>query len=172
MPHSKFYFLIIRTIRTFAYLLICTFIFSCAQIVAPGGGAKDILPPRVLKYSPDSAQLNFVAKTVEINFNEFIQLKDLNNQLIISPPMEKAPNITIKNKTLDIELDNNEKLKPSTTYCISFGNALQDLNEGNTLENFKYIFSTGSFIDSMKLTGKVQNGFNLVLISLQDGLAI
>ncbi len=161
MPHSKFYFLIIRTIRTFAYLLICTFIFSCAQIVAPGGGAKDILPPRVLKYSPDSAQLNFVAKTVEINFNEFIQLKDLNNQLIISPPMEKAPNITIKNKTLDIELDNNEKLKPSTTYCISFGNALQDLNEGNTLENFKYIFSTGSFIDSMKLTGKVQNGFNL-----------
>ncbi|MCX6296359.1 MAG: Ig-like domain-containing domain [Bacteroidetes bacterium] len=161
MPHSKFYFFIIKTIRTTAYLLICSLVVSCAQIVAPGGGAKDILPPRVLKYSPDSAQLNFEAKTVEIDFDEFIQLKNLNNQLIISPPMEKAPNITIKNKTLDIELDKNEKLKPSTTYCINFGNALQDLNEGNALENFKYIFSTGSFIDSLKLTGKVESGFNL-----------
>ncbi len=133
---------------------------SCAQILAPGGGEKDKTPPKVLKYSPDSAQLNFASKKIEINFDEFISLKDVNNQLLISPPLAKAPDVTVKNKTLNIELDKNELLKSNTTYCISFGNAVQDLNEGNPVENFKYIFSTGTFIDSLSLKGKVQNGFN------------
>lgn len=148
-------------ICTSAHWYICTlFLASCAQIVAPGGGAKDVLPPKVIKYSPDSAQLNFNSKAIEINFDEFIQLKDLSNQLIISPPMEKTPEIVVKGKTLFIEFDKKEALKPNTTYSISFGNALQDLNENNAIENFKYIFSTGTFIDSLTLKGKVQNGFD------------
>lgn len=150
----------INTIRTSAYLLICTLLFSCAQIVAPGGGAKDTTPPKVLKFIPDSAQLNFNSKSIYIEFDEFIALKDLNSQLLISPPLAKTPEVTIKNKSLTIQLDKNETLKPSTTYCISFGNAVQDLNENNAIENFQYIFSTGAFIDSLKLKGKVQNAFN------------
>lgn len=150
----------INTIRTSAYLLICTLLFSCAQIVAPGGGAKDTTPPKVLKFIPDSAQLNFNSKSIYIEFDEFIALKDLNSQLLISPPLAKTPEATIKNKSLTIQLDKNETLKPNTTYCISFGNAVQDLNENNAIENFQYIFSTGTFIDSLKLKGKVQNAFN------------
>lgn len=133
---------------------------SCAQIVSPGGGAKDILPPKTSKYIPDSAQLNFNSRIIEITFDEYIQLKDLNNQLIISPMFSKTPEIAVKGKTLSIELDNNETLQPNTTYCISFGNSVQDLNENNGIENFKYIFSTGTFIDSLTLKGKVQNGFS------------
>lgn len=160
MYQSKPKNIIKNIIRTSAYLLICTFILSCAQVVAPGGGPIDRTPPKVLKYTPDSAKLNFTARSIEINFDEYIQLKDLNNQLIVSPPLEHTPDITVKNKTLFIELDKKETLKPNTTYCISFGSALQDFNENNPKENFKYIFSTGNFIDSLIVKGKVQNAFD------------
>ena len=126
----------------------------------PGGGKKDTTPPKVVKYTPDSAQLNFNAKAIQINFNEFVQLKDLNNQLIISPPLKNSPNITVKGKTLNIVFDKKDTLKPNTTYSISFGNALQDITENNPIDNFKYIFSTGTFIDSCSVKGKVENSFN------------
>ena len=116
----KYNITLIKTICTSAHLLICTlFLSSCAQIVSPGGGEKDMTPPKVLKYSPDSAQLNFNSKGILITFDEFITLKDLNNQLLISPPLSKTPDITVKNKSLTIELDKNETLKPNTTYCIN-----------------------------------------------------
>ena len=166
---QKLKYTFIKPICTFAHLYICTslrislvavILSSCAQVVAPGGGARDTTPPKVLKYVPDSAQLSFNSKNIYIEFDEFITLKDLNNQLLVSPPLAKTPDVTIKNKTLTIELDKNETLKPNTTYCVSFGNAVQDLNENNPIENFQYIFSTGIFIDSLKLKGKVQNAFN------------
>lgn len=147
-------------ISTFVYLLICTLIYSCAQVVAPGGGEKDITPPKVVKYIPDSASLNFKSKSIVVFFDEFIQLKDLSNQLIISPPLENTPDIKVKNKTLTIDFDKEEILKPNTTYSISFGNALQDIHENNPVDNFKYIFSTGSFIDSVVVKGKIENAFD------------
>ena len=133
---------------------------ACAQIVAPGGGKPDATPPKVVKYSPDSASLNFKSNSIEIDFDEFVQLRDISSQLIVSPPMEISPDIKVKNKTLSIELDKNEHLKPNTTYVINFGNALQDIHENNPKENFKYIFSTGNFIDSLIVTGKVENAFD------------
>ncbi|MGZ4048515.1 MAG: Ig-like domain-containing protein [Bacteroidia bacterium] len=156
-------------IRSSAYLLICTLAYSCAQVVAPGGGKKDTTPPRVVSYSPDSASLNFKSKNILITFDEFVTLKDLNTQLIISPPLAKTPDVTAQKKTLSIVFDKDEILKPNTTYCISFGNAVQDLNENNPKENFKYIFSTGDFIDSLTLKGRVQNGFNL---STEKGILV
>lgn len=143
----------------------CSIVFlvlvsSCAQIVAPGGGIKDETPPRVVKYSPDSAQLNFKSRSIEITFDEFVHLQDLNNQLIISPPMENTPEINLKNKKLIIDLNKKDSLKPNTTYCISFGNAIQDFNENNPSDNFRYIFSTGSYIDSLMVKGKVENAFD------------
>lgn len=141
-------------------LFILLLLSSCAQIVSPGGGAKDIFPPKVVKYLPDSAKLHFNSKLIIINFDEFIQLVDLNGQLIISPPMEKEPEISVKNKTLTIALDKKDTLKSNRTYCISFGNAIHDLNESNPIDNFRYIFSTGDFIDSLSIKGKVQNAFD------------
>lgn len=142
----------------FILFLFSILLTSCAQVVAPGGGKRDEKPPRVVKYQPDSAKLNFNSKIIELTFDEYIELKDINNQLIISPPLESTPEIKVKNKTLTIDLGK-EHLKPNTTYSINFGNALQDINESNKKENFSYIFSTGSFIDSLKVKGKVQNAF-------------
>jgi phage anti-repressor protein len=157
----KLNYLKIKKICTSAHWCIgILFLSACAQVVSPGGGKVDKTAPRILKYSPDSASINFNSKNILINFDEYVQLKDLNNQLIISPPLAKTPDITIEKKSLSIVFDKNEILKLNTTYCISFGNAIQDINENNPLENFKYIFSTGSFIDSLTLKGKVQTGFN------------
>ncbi len=144
----------------FGIAAFITLFYSCAQVVTPGGGKKDIIPPRVTKYQPDSAQLNFNSKTIQINFDEFVQLKDLNNQLIISPPLKTTPDISIKNKTLTLVFDKKDTLKPNTTYGISFGNSVQDITENNPIDNFKYLFSTGSYIDSCSLKGKVELGFN------------
>jgi uncharacterized protein (DUF2141 family) len=139
--------------------MCCLLLSGCAQVVAPGGGKRDDYAPKVVKYSPDSAQLNFNSNVIELTFDEYIQLKDLNNQLIISPPLAKQPDIKVRNKTLTIDLGGQE-LKPNTTYSINFGNALQDINENNAKENFSYIFSTGSFIDSLKVKGKVETAFD------------
>ncbi len=147
-------------VRVFACLLVCALISSCAQVVAPGGGAMDKTPAKVVKYAPDSASLNFKSKSIVFVFNEYVQLKDLNSQLIISPPLEYIPDIDVKNKTLTVVFDKAEQLKPNTTYSINFGNAVQDIHENTPIDNFKYIFSTGSFIDSLTLQGKVQNGFD------------
>jgi len=149
--------------NSFLYILkvvaLSLLVSSCAQVVAPGGGKRDNDAPKIVKYSPDSAQLNFNSNTIELTFDEYIQLKDLNNQLLISPPLATMPDFKVKNKTLTITLDKTE-LKPNTTYSINFGNALQDINENNPNENFSYIFSTGSFIDSLKVKGKVQTAFD------------
>ena len=147
-------------LQTLLYIVFVSFFFSCAQVVIPSGGNKDIVPPKVVKYIPDSASINFKSKSIAIFFDEFVYLKDLNNQLIISPPLEYQPDIKLKNKIITIDFDKNEILKLNTTYSISFGNAIQDIHENNPIENFKYVFSTGNFIDSLIVKGKIENAFD------------
>ncbi len=161
-----------KNIFKFSNWLICILIFSsCAQVVPITGGKKDITPPKVVKYIPDSAAINFKAKKIAIFFDEYVQLNDLNKQLTISPPLDKQPDITVKNKTLEIEFK--ESLKENTTYTIGFGSSLRDVNESNPLEDFKYVFSTGNFIDSLSLVCKVKNSITQkpekdVLVMLYD----
>jgi uncharacterized protein (DUF2141 family) len=132
---------------------------SCAQILVPNGGDKDMMPPKVVKYMPDSAAINFRSKEINIVFNEYVQLKDVSNQLIISPLMDEMPEIKlVKNKILNITFT--KPLKENTTYTLNFGNSIADYNEGNVLEGFRYIFSTGSFIDSLSVSGKVDQAFD------------
>ena len=133
-------------------------ISSCALVVAPTGGPKDTKPPVAISYLPDSAAVNFNAKVIKIQFNEFIQLKDLQSQLVVSPPMQHPADIRAKLKFLNITI--RDTLKPNTTYAFNFGSALADLNEGNALDGFKYVFSTGPYLDSLVLTGTVADAFN------------
>lgn len=161
-----------KNIFRLANWLIITFVFSsCAQIVNPNGGPKDVSPPQAVKYFPDSAKTNFSAKNITIVFDEYIQLNDLQKQLVISPPMNVQPEVKAKGKTLIIEL--NDSLKKNTTYTFNFGDAIRDFTEGNALENFQYVFSTGSYIDSLQLSGTVKNAFDLktekgILVMLYD----
>lgn len=130
---------------------------GCAIRVAPTGGTKDTAAPVLLKASPDTFATNFNSNTIEFEFDEYYQLNDLTNRLVISPPMEKPPIPKIKGKRLILELQ--EPLKPNTTYNFNFGTAIVDVNEGNAMKDFRYVVSTGTYIDSLSASGTVNNAF-------------
>lgn len=125
------------------------------------GGPIDSLPP-VLKLSdPKNSTIKFNAKEIKLYFDEYVKLKDVNKQLIISPPMNTAPEITpmAASKTITIKLK--DSLLPNTTYSLNFGQSIQDNNEGNPFSQFTYLFSTGSFIDSLEVGGSMKDAFDI-----------
>lgn len=131
--------------------------FGCAQQVAPTGGPKDDRPPEILSEVPANLSTNFLADEIIVSFDEFIQLKNTAEQVVISPPMLKAPSYQLKKKSLHIKFE--QDLAENTTYTINFGEAIRDNNEGNILKNYTYVFSTGSHLDSMQVKGKVTDAF-------------
>ena len=126
---------------------------GCANIIPPDGGHKDSLPPILSKASPPDSSSNFSEKKITLDFDEYIQLQNANQELIISPVPKEEPAIESKLKTLTIRIK--DTLEANTTYTLNFGNAIRDINEGNIARNFTYIFSTGSTFDSLTLSGKV-----------------
>jgi len=133
--------------------------FSCANKVAPAGGEKDLSPPKMVSSSPGNYSTDFSDNEIIIEFDEFIQLKDLNKQLIISPPLEPMPVIAVKKKSVHISLGS--PLKENTTYTFNFGSSIADVREGNPSENFQFIFSTGPSLDSMFVAGNAVVAENL-----------
>jgi hypothetical protein len=133
------------------------FLFACAQQVAPTGGAKDEMPPRILESEPENQSVNFKAERIEIQFDEFVRLNRLNEQLITSPPLEYNLLTSIRGKTLRMEIQ--DTLKENTTYVFNFGNAIVDIRENNPIENYTYVFSTGDYIDSNQVSGRLINAF-------------
>lgn len=147
--------------KFFSGLIVAMFalITGCANIVTPSGGDKDIAPPKILQLVPENQSLNFSSKSFVISFNEFVQLNDISSQLIVSPPLKSLPEFIVKGKNVIVKF--NEALLPNTTYTMNFGSAIRDINENNPLEGFTYVFSTGSFIDSLSLKGTVRNALTL-----------
>ncbi len=135
------------------------FLASCAQVIAPDGGGADRTPPRPVAYLPDSAATNFTGKKIVIRFDEYIQLQNVIDQVVISPPMNNAPEISVRKKDVVVEFF--DTLRPNTTYTINFGSAIRDITENNKLENFTYVFSTGPAIDTLRVAGQVRNAFTL-----------
>ncbi len=150
------------TVKFFKHFIFTITIFvtisSCAKIGSPTGGPKDYVPPTVIGSSPANYATNFHGKKIEIFFSEFIQLKDISTQFIVSPPMKKKPIVLVRNKSIVITLE--EDLKPFSTYRFAFGSAVTDLNEGNALDNFNFVVSTCSVIDSLSLHGQVIDAFD------------
>lgn len=134
---------------------------SCAQIGSPNGGPKDSIPPIALLYEPQNFNTNAPVNNFEayVKFDEYIQLKDFNEQFYISPVTNEPPEIKVKGKKLQIDIA--DTLKENTTYTLWFNNSLCDYNESNPFEKFMYVFSTGEIIDSLSVRGKVYNAFNL-----------
>lgn len=139
---------------------------SCARIGSPTGGPKDITPP-VLEWSrPDTLATNVSVNTkeIELHFDEYVQVKDYNKNVVVSPPLERNPIVfpqSLAEKTIRIKLQ--APLQENTTYSFNFGDAIQDYNEGNKLSNFSYVFSTGNYIDSLTIKGRVFPGFDFEL---------
>ncbi len=132
----------------------------CAKM--PGsisGGPKDQAPPQFVSGTPPNYSTDFKAKRIEITFDEYLSLKEANNQFYSSPPIKKQPEILLYGKTVRVNLK--EPLLPDVTYSFDFGDAITDFNEGNKLSGFLYVLSTGDHIDSLTLTGRVLNAFDL-----------
>ncbi|HUM50546.1 MAG TPA: Ig-like domain-containing protein [Chitinophagales bacterium] len=131
------------------------FIASCAQIVAPTGGERDKIPPKITSSKPENKSTNLTQKEISIQFDEWLApLTNAKTQVIISPSVEPFPKIDIIKNELSIKFKEGT-LQPNTTYSIFFGDNLKDNNEGNILPNYKFIFSTGNYIDSLTVKGKI-----------------
>lgn len=134
--------------------LFCLILTACAVIGGgPTGGKKDIIPPKVLAEEPENKTVNFTANKIVISFDEFIDLGSVSQEVIISPTLKKMPTIQVNRKTLVVNFKGIE-LQPNTTYSIQFGKAIKDYNEGNVLRNYRYVFSTGSYLDSLSIRGR------------------
>ena len=130
-------------------------LFSCASVQQLDGGDKDTTPPHVQSVFPDSASLNVKSKTILFTFDEYISTTKTNDLLIISPSQKTNPTIESKGKKLIITL--NDSLLPNTTYTIQFNGSIIDINESNPLIDYNYIFSTGSYLDSLSIQGLVKD---------------
>jgi hypothetical protein len=135
-------------------LTALTILFQCAQIVPLNGGKQDVTAPKLIEALPPNKTNNFGSGLIILLFDEYIKLNDLNNQMVVSPRLKTQPIVEADGKKITITLKQNELL-PNTTYRIYLGQAILDMNEGNALKNFEYIFSTGSYIDSLTLKGIV-----------------
>jgi hypothetical protein len=126
---------------------------GCANIIPPTGGPKDSLPPVLVLANPDTNSLHFNSNKIVLTFDEYIDLKDVRKNLIVSPVPKSEPYVEYKLKTITIRIK--DTLQPNTTYSLNFGRAVVDNHEGNVLNNFTYVFSTGNYIDSLQYSGKV-----------------
>jgi hypothetical protein len=133
---------------------------SCAQRGNPTGGPKDITPPKTVRVSPPNYSVNFENQEIRIRFDEYIKFKDLQKQLVISPPLDNRPVITPQGGVArEIRIQIQDTLKENTTYVLNFGQSVVDNNEENAFPYLKYVFSTGPVIDSLTLNGRVSNAF-------------
>ncbi|MFI5133695.1 MAG: Ig-like domain-containing protein [Chitinophagales bacterium] len=146
---------------TFPFILLIILISQilvqtgCANIIPPSGGPRDSLPPVLVKASPGDSTKNFKDSKISFSFDEFIDLQNVRENLIVSPTPKNDPSSWVTFKLNTVTVKPKDTLEPNTTYSLNFGNAIRDYNEGNVLKNFTYIFSTGNFIDSLELHGKV-----------------
>ena len=136
-------------------LLIST--SNCAKRGNPEGGPKDSLPPIVVRTVPENYSVNFDAKEIRIYFDEYVRLNNVQRQLVVSPPFLNEAKITPLGAAKYIKIVITDTLKENTTYAINFGKSIVDNNEANAYEYYKYVFSTGTFIDSLSLKGTVKD---------------
>lgn len=144
---------IFKRLLSFAIVVFAVVMLSsrCASVSMPLGGPYDTLPPRVLFIDPNYGTTNFSGKRITMTFDEYILLKNQSTEFYTSPGMEKTPTLTIRGKSLQIDLVS--PLDSNTTYALNFGNTIADNNEGNLFKGFRYVFSTGSAIDSLLMSG-------------------
>ena len=145
---------ILLSILIFHLIIISGVISSgCAQIGMPSGGNKDTLAPKLIRATPNVGSINVKGNKIILEFDEYIDLIDLQQNLLISPLQNRNPSIVASPRSITLKF--RDTLLPNTTYNINFGNAVRDINENNVLKNLTYVFSTGSSLDSLTLNGKV-----------------
>lgn len=142
------------------FLLIALFIqiivqtlSSCANIIPPSGGPRDSLPPKLINAFPKDSAVNVTTKNITLNFDEFVDVKSIQENLVVSPITKNLPLIDYRLRSVTVKFK--DSLEPNTTYSLDFGDAIKDVNEGNILKNFTYVFSTGKNIANGTFSGNV-----------------
>ena len=159
----------------YIYIIIAAAVmYSCANIGNPSGGPIDKTPPIFMRSNPTPNAVNVKDRKIEIFFDEIVTLKDPSTKIIVSPAQTEMPRMSALGRKVTVELV--DSLLPNTTYTIDFSNSIQDNNEGNAIDNFAFAFSTGSVIDSMRVSGYVLDSRTLepmqsVVVGLQSNLA-
>ncbi len=126
---------------------------GCANIVPPQGGPRDTIPPVLLKSNPGDSTRNFTGNKIVFTFDEFVEVQDIQNNLLVSPMARINPVVDYKLREVTVKLK--DSLEANTTYSLDFGKSLKDITEGNFIKDFRYTFSTGAYIDSLELRGSV-----------------
>lgn len=148
-------------IRFLLAIFLVVALADCAKRGTITGGDKDITPPVLLKAEPDTSTISFKSKEIRLYFNELVKLNNIQKQLIVSPPMNTAPTVSPNGSAAKmVKITINDTLKENTTYVLNFGQSIGDYNENNPYSYFKYVFSTGDYIDSLTLNGSIRDAFN------------
>lgn len=161
--------------RHLPLMLLAAFLLgSCARMGQPDGGWYDETPPRIMGAAPADKGTNVKSQKISIFFDEFIQIENATEKVVVSPPQLETPEIVASGKRIRIELL--DSLKPNTTYTIDFSDAITDNNENNPLGNYTYSFSTGDAIDTLEVSGKVLQAKDLepvkgILVGLYNDLS-
>lgn len=155
-------------------IIAAAVMYSCANIGNPSGGPIDKTPPIFMRSNPTPNAVNVKDRKIEIFFDEIVTLKDPSTKIIVSPAQTEMPRMSALGRKVTVELV--DSLLPNTTYTIDFSNSIQDNNEGNAIDNFAFAFSTGSVINSMRVSGYVLDSRTLepmqsVVVGLQSNLA-
>jgi len=148
-------------LKHFIFVFVLILLTSnCARKGRPNGGLKDSLAPVMVIANPPYKSTLFNSKKIKLSFNEYITLKNLNQQLVISPPLKYFPTISPQGSpSKEITIKLTDTLKTNTTYIFNFGNSIEDNNEGNILKSFNYVFSTGDYVDSLKTKGFIKDAY-------------
>lgn len=147
-----------RLFPNFLLIISLVLLFShCAKKGRPSGGPKDTIPPVILKSNPENFSTHFNTNEIRVYFDEYIKLKDLQQNLVVSPPLQYQPIVTPTTSAKILKISILDTLKENTTYAFNFGKSIVDNNEENEFDYYKYVFSTGDFIDSLSLKGTVED---------------
>ncbi|MEI6412183.1 MAG: Ig-like domain-containing protein [Bacteroidota bacterium] len=147
----------------FYFTIAAALLTSCARQGAPTGGPEDTTPPQVdTTASTRNFSTRFDKKRIELKFDEWVVLSDVAAQVVVSPPLKtkRTPDVTLKGKTVIVEIPEKDTLRPNTTYTINFGTAVKDFHKGNPAKDLRFVFSTGDFIDSLSVKGGVLDAFS------------
>ena len=145
--------------RLLAWGAVSCLLAACASMGRPEGGARDELPPVFVRSNPAPGSVNATQKRMTVVFDENIQLEDAFTKVVVSPPQKTPPTVSSNGRNLYVEF--RDTLAPNTTYTIDFADAIKDLNEGNILDGFALDFSTGSELDTLRISGMVLQAENL-----------
>ncbi|WKN46095.1 Ig-like domain-containing domain [Tunicatimonas pelagia] len=144
-------------IKQYSWLLalwvLLIMVGSCARQGTPTGGPKDSIPPKLVRMYPELETVNFDEDKIELEFDEYIEGRELKQELIITPPIEDY-SFYVSKRTLFLEIE--EELRDSTTYTFNFREGIKDASEKNPAENLIVAFSTGPEIDSFQVSGNVR----------------